>query len=262
MKKAYLLSWNPDKWAWEDIDVEIEHIKHFGSVPSYWNCRSKQPKNGDLVFIISVGKKIKNGIYASGIVDCIVDNQEDFLDPNKLVRKVYFDFNIIIKPSNSSKILEAKYLIQQFPVQDWTPQGSGIEIKDEILDEFLVSWNKFLHNNHPEYVQNAEYWEDIAPQKLYTPYERNPKARIECIKHYGYNCIVCKMNLESIYGQLGKNFIHVHHEKFVSSYSGKHLIDPIKDLKPVCPNCHSMLHRKIDGKHLSIKELEKLLKQP
>lgn len=37
---------------------------------------------------------------------------------------------------------------------------------------------------------------------------------------------------------------HVHHIVPVSQIGLDYVIDPLKDLIPVCPNCHSMLHRK------------------
>nr|WP_232850432.1 hypothetical protein [Enterococcus innesii] len=36
-------------------------------------------------------------------------------------------------------------------------------------------------------------------------------------------------------------------------------IDPISDMKPVCPNCHSMLHRRRPA--YSIKELKRDVNQ-
>lgn len=75
-------------------------------------------------------------------------------------------------------------------------------------------------------------------------YERNTKARKECLDYYGYNCYVCEENLKDKYGILGKNFIHVHHELPLSERKNEYEVDGIKDLKPVCPNCHSIIHRK------------------
>ena len=74
-------------------------------------------------------------------------------------------------------------------------------------------------------------------------YERNQQARDACISHYGTSCMICKFNFEEIYGELGKGFIHVHHIKPISENEGEYVIDPIHDLIPVCPNCHSMIHR-------------------
>jgi 5-methylcytosine-specific restriction protein A len=46
-----------------------------------------------------------------------------------------------------------------------------------------------------------------------------------------------------MYGDLGKGFIHVHHIVPISEIGTSYKVDPIKDLVPVCPNCHSMMHR-------------------
>ncbi|MBR5982567.1 MAG: EVE domain-containing protein [Bacteroidales bacterium] len=75
-------------------------------------------------------------------------------------------------------------------------------------------------------------------------YERNINARQECIDKKGCKCAVCDMDFEKVYGELGKGFIHVHHVVPVSERGGVYEIDSAKDLVPVCPNCHAMLHRK------------------
>ena len=91
-------------------------------------------------------------------------------------------------------------------------------------------------------------------------YERNRKARQKCLKYYGYTCRVCGFDFEKTYGGIGREFIEVHHRTEVSSYGGKnHNIDPIKDLIPVCSNCHSMLHRTRPA--MSIADLSSLVKK-
>ena len=74
-------------------------------------------------------------------------------------------------------------------------------------------------------------------------YERNPIARQQCIDHYGYKCVICDFDFEEAYGDIGKSFIHVHHLIELSSIGDEYSIDPINDLRPVCPNCHAMLHK-------------------
>ena len=56
-------------------------------------------------------------------------------------------------------------------------------------------------------------------------------------------CSICGFDFEKNYGELGKGFIHVHHIVPVSKIGPNYIIDPVKDLIPVCPNCHAMLHR-------------------
>lgn len=41
---------------------------------------------------------------------------------------------------------------------------------------------------------------------------------------------------------IGKGFIHVPHKKPLVITRGEYTLDPAKDLVPVCPNCHAMLH--------------------
>ena len=91
-------------------------------------------------------------------------------------------------------------------------------------------------------------------------YERNPEARRKAIEYHGVKCVVCGMDFEETYGELGRGFIHIHHIVPISS-KGKTKVDYQKDLVPVCPNCHAMLHRSIHGKVLSIKELKDILKK-
>ena len=76
-----------------------------------------------------------------------------------------------------------------------------------------------------------------------TRYERSRINRMICLSHYGYNCQICGMNFESVYGDIGKGFIEVHHILPVSQMGENHIVDPYNDLIPVCPNCHAMLHR-------------------
>lgn len=75
-------------------------------------------------------------------------------------------------------------------------------------------------------------------------FERNLKAREECLKHYGYKCSVCGFDFEKEYGEIGRGFIEVHHIVPLSSIRDEYVVDPIRDLRPLCSNCHSMVHRR------------------
>jgi len=88
-------------------------------------------------------------------------------------------------------------------------------------------------------------------------YERNPVARKKCIDHYGYRCTICEFDFEEVYGSLGKSFIHVHHLIPLKDIGIEYEVDPIQDLRPICPNCHAMLHRMNSA--LSIETLRELV---
>lgn len=85
-------------------------------------------------------------------------------------------------------------------------------------------------------------------------YERNREARDKCIKYYGYKCYVCEDDLTKKYGKMAKDFIHVHHELPLSQIGHSYVVDAIKDLKPVCPNCHAIIHRR--NPQYTIKEIK------
>ncbi len=74
--------------------------------------------------------------------------------------------------------------------------------------------------------------------------ERNAKNRQACIEHYGPSCTVCGVNFGQFYGDIGFGFIEVHHIQPLYQYLQERKIDPLKDLTPVCSNCHRMIHRK------------------
>ena len=68
--KTYLLTWNPNKWDWDNLEDEISNHKEKGYSDSRWSCRNKSIKKGDRVFLIRLGEEPK-GIIASGFSESI-----------------------------------------------------------------------------------------------------------------------------------------------------------------------------------------------
>lgn len=91
--------------------------------------------------------------------------------------------------------------------------------------------------------------------KIMKQYKRTKKERDECIKFYGTICAVCGFSFEQEFGELGKDYIEVHHLKPVAQYASSRvrIVNPIADLRPVCANCHRMLHMR--NPPLSVEEL-------
>ena len=108
--------------------------------------------------------------------------------------------------------------------------------------------------NFPDELgDEAEYPGDARKRVTVNAYERDPAARSACIKKHGLRCAICKMTFEQRYGSIGRSFIHIHHKRRTPR------IDPIKDLIPVCPNCHAMLHTQKPP--LGIDELQLIFQQ-
>lgn len=85
-------------------------------------------------------------------------------------------------------------------------------------------------------------------------FERDAAGRDRCIAHWGATCSVCRFDFEAVYGAIGAGFIHVHHVRPLSEIRERYELDPVADLRPVCPNCHAMLHRRRPA--YSIEELK------
>ncbi|MGB5964148.1 MAG: HNH endonuclease [Sulfurimonadaceae bacterium] len=111
---------------------------------------------------------------------------------------------------------------------------------------------------YPDDVPEQDIHIEGAVKKVYVNrYERNTEARDKCIEYYGLKCSVCNFDFEKTYGDIGAGFIHVHHLRSIASIGQEYDIDPIKDLRPVCPNCHAMLHKKKEP--FSIEELKSFM---
>ena len=93
-------------------------------------------------------------------------------------------------------------------------------------------------------------------KKIFTDiYERDPEARKKCLEHYGFKCSICGIILSDIYGDIAANFIEIHHLKELSTIKTEYNVNPIEDMRPLWPNCHSIVHRKKPA--LSIEEVKK-----
>ena len=110
----------------------------------------------------------------------------------------------------------------------------------------------------PEEIPDKDLYIEGASIKIRVNYyERDPRARQACINHWGTSCAVCHMSFGRKYGALGQGFIHIHHLIPLSGLGEDYAIYLISELRPVCPNCHAMLHKRIP--QLQIEELQELL---
>ena len=114
--------------------------------------------------------------------------------------------------------------------------------------ELEKTWAIFSTNHDdiiPEEVSDTKAIFEGALRRIsVNSYERNPEARRKCLEHYGAICVICGFDFAKTYGSVGKGFIHVHHLKELSEVKKEYKVDPINDLRPICPNCHAIVHRR------------------
>lgn len=134
------------------------------------------------------------------------------------------------------------------------------QLKEE-LAEALIELNLLDATGNgifPEEIVHKTYYEGSVVKVLVNKYERNITARKICIAHYGSVCSVCNFSFENTYGPIGKDFIHVHHLKELSTIASNYKVNPIEDLRPICSNCHAMVHKRTPA--FSISELKEKIK--
>lgn len=174
----------------------------------------------------------------------------------------------IKEESNSIKELKSeqskKYIFyREDNLSGWIFVGLGVleRIEPGAPLKFIWGFNS-VGESRPERVVGeilpSELFHEGAVKKvLVNNYERNPCARKKCLDHYGVDCVVCGFNFEKTWGAIGRGYIHVHHLKELSEIGERYLLDPINDLRPVCANCHAMLHKRRPA--YSINELKEML---
>lgn len=107
-------------------------------------------------------------------------------------------------------------------------------------------------------LEDEVLWEGAKVTITANRYERNSVARKLCIAKWGTRCAACSIDMSEVYGPRGAGFIHVHHLNPIGKQKGEYRLDPINDLRPVCPNCHAIIHRY--DPPLQIDELKALVK--
>ena len=95
--------------------------------------------------------------------------------------------------------------------------------------------------------------------------ERDPAARRAAEAHWrqlrgGLISEGCGIDFGRAYGPRGAGFMHFHHLTPLAAAEGPRAVDGARDLVPLCPNCHAMVHRGEDL--LTIDALRALLGLP
>ena len=129
------------------------------------------------------------------------------------------------------------------------------ELADRV-QQILAVPNAIYPDDLPD--DSIEYREGKKKMIAVNVHERDPRARRVCINHYGSKCFICDFDFGKVYSAECEGMIHVHHLKMVSESDGEYIVDPIKDLCPVCPNCHMVIHSKKKGIY-TVEEVKQML---
>ncbi|WP_417378174.1 HNH endonuclease [Gimesia sp.] len=257
---SFLYTWNPDDWNWIDLQDAIYRVNNDKNYCTHWSCGSTKHKIhiGDMFFLMRLG------VDPKGIVGCGYITSTPFLlphwDKEKAAKGITaLQTDTLFKALSNVPIIPLEDLKAKYPNYGWTPIGGGVTIPGEIATDLLSFIVK--DEQHEFEQQSVEKIHSFSEGSVKTvtckSYDRSAEARQSCLEHWGYTCIACGFKFEDKYGELGRDYIEVHHLKPISEIGEEYEINPIDDLRPVCANCHRMLHMKKPA--LSIQELESLI---
>lgn len=140
---------------------------------------------------------------------------------------------------------------------NWNPRGWYRQIGNQRFlkwggEEGYLAYLRQFIAGYPQYQKIGRLAEELQEDETFlegarkqitvNAYERDPRARQRCIQHYGARCFICGFAFGERYGTVAEGFIHVHHLRPLSEIGAEYTIDPVADLRPVCPNCHAVLH--------------------
>lgn len=262
--QTFLLAWNPKNYAWDSLQQDIDRVSRKGFLEDNWSCGvSRMPVLGDSFYLIRLGTAPK-GIIASGKILSEPSPARHWRDPRKKALYVAISFTTLVDPY-SPQILPLSELKRRKFLKDvnWETQVSGIRIPHSAASVLSQIWNGVADKAAPEIrsrqSSTSKLIEGKQSEVVRTRYERSARARHECLDIHGVRCSVCDIDFEEQYGEIGRGYIEVHHLRPVSSGSGKRKVNPRRDLRPVCRNCHAMLHKR--NPPYTIRALKKMIEE-
>lgn len=239
---AILLGWNPQRWDWADYDEWIDQVRRKGTARDTWSVgRRVNITAGSDAWLLVQGKR--RGLIGRAVVLSEPYEGPHFSDPGKAANYVDIDWLSLLPIPDR---IPPPVLNREAPGVPWDhvyESGRSVPAESEVVVHAL--WERF--GPQREARDAGELSPGLFPEGavrtiVVNRYERDPRARAACVEHWGLACVACGLDFATVYGELGEGFIHVHHLTPVSQLGPDYQVDPIADLRPLCPNCHAMVH--------------------
>lgn len=104
-------------------------------------------------------------------------------------------------------------------------------------------------------IEPEEGFQGDEPAKSYSG---NQESIDKCFQIFGRKCKVCGMEEEKAERIFSAPGLHIHHKQFFFDEKAPDDADAQKELVPICPRCHNMIHA-FPGKIRTIRDVQNLL---
>ncbi|AXJ10272.1 HNH endonuclease [Arthrobacter sp. PM3] len=247
---AIILVWNPDEWnGWIYPEV-VEEVADTGWFLATWGLGGKAAAAPGAEAWLVLHDRHGAGLIGHGVV---VSER-----PAGSPRSVRVAFDSLLPAGDQ---VPPGVLQEAVPGINWNAlHGSGTPV--EPADEPLLRglWSEFgpqppADPTRP--VPGTVPADAVSRVQVYR-YEHSQDSRRACIAHHGTSCAACGFSFEIAYGEIGKDFIPVHHLVPASQLGGGYELDPVADLVPLCANCHAMAHHGVPAPR-TVAELRRIM---
>lgn len=234
---AIILGWDPARWNRWNYAAVVEQVAVTGLHLEPWSV-SRSVAAGTDVWLLLLGDH-GPGLIGHGVVLSAATDSAD------ITVQVAFD---ALLPLGDQ--VPAEVLTVAMPDAAWDSAGFAgwvLAPEDEPAVRALWADHGPPQGTDPTQPVSGTYPDAAVARAAVNRYERDPEARRACIAHRGTNCSACGFSFELAYGEIGADFIHVHHVVPASQLGNGYVLDPLTDLVPLCANCHAMAHHGVSS---------------
>lgn len=244
---AIILGWDPARWNRWNYAAVVEQVAETGLHLEPWNV-GRAVAAGTDVWLLILGDH-GPGLIGHGAV--LSQQQEPTEEPGQpepgtapdrggFTLQVAFDALLPLGDQVPAGLLQ-----EAMPDVAWdTANVDGVDLGPGDAPAIRAVWTAYgpAQGTDPTQPVPGTYPDKAIARVAVNRYERDPEARRVCIAHRGINCAACGFSFEMAYGEIGADFIQVHHVVPASQLGTGYVLDPITDLVPLCANCHAMAH--------------------
>jgi 5-methylcytosine-specific restriction protein A len=252
---SIILGWDPAHWNRWNYAAVVEQVAVTGLRLEPWTVGRSAAAGTDVwLFVL--------GAHAPGLIGHGVVLSERPLRPAGsgqevagTVIQVAFDALLPLGDQVSTQVLT-----EAMPGVPWDSANQGVDLEPGHEAIIRALWADLGPGQGPDPTQPVPgtYPDGAVARVVVNRYERDAEARRACIAHRGTNCAACGFSFEMAYGEVGADFIHVHHVVPASQVGSAYQLDPLTDLVPLCANCHAMAHHEV-GSPRSEAELRQMI---
>lgn len=240
MVAAVILGWNPKEESRWDYRAVVEHVAESGRFLERWNVgqhRDILPET-EVWLLLEGSTDAASGLIGHGVVMSVPAEDREPEDGGAYL-SIAFDALLPLGEQIHPDVLRAAV-----PGLRWDgPTEDSIAVPPPVEAGLRKLWRE----QGPAAVGRAGLVPGSYPPAAVTRievnrYEQDPDARRVCLAFHGTSCAACGFSFEASYGEAGTDAIEVHHAVPPVMLGDGYTLDPVADLVPLCPNCHTVAH--------------------